>query len=440
MPTVPVVPGRWPLLGHTPSLLWQRLRFTAGLAERGRVVKVYIGHLPVYAVTAADLAQQVMIELGGKFEKGAMFDKFRPYFGNGLVMSNGAVHLRQRRLVQPAFHRERISGYAEVMRGVAEDAIGRWRPGEVRAIDDDMQAVATAVVAGTLFSSGLSPERADQLRRWIPVVIKQGLVRAMVPEALQRLPIPANRRFDEAVRSLRSLVQDLVATRRADGTDHGDLLSMLVMARDEDTGAGMTDEQVYDEVVNLLTAGIETTALAMAWFFHELGANPAVEERVIAEIDEVLSDRPATLHRIQELTYTGQVVDEVLRRYPVWLLMRRTTEEVELDGVRLPAGTEVAFSPHAIHHDPRYHPDPHRFDPDRFSPERAAAMPREAYLPFASGTRRCVGAAFARTEVLVVTATVLRRYRLAPVPGKPVGQRVTGAPYPTRLPMTVVPR
>lgn len=238
---------------------------------------------------------------------------------------------------------------------------------------------------------------------------------------------------------MRAIVLDVIGSRRAEGvTDHGDLLSTLLRAQDE-SGDGMTDQQTYDEVLTLLTAGIETTALALAWAFHEVSRHPEVERRLVAELDEVLGGRPVTFADLPRLTYTAAVVHEVLRMYPVWILMRRAVEPVDLDGVRLPAGAEVIVSPHALHHDPASFPDPHRFDPDRWlSPSHA--VPRGAYIPFAAGVRQCVGNAFAQAEVVITLATVLSRWRLVPVPGKPVRTKFTSAAYPSGLLMTAVPR
>ncbi|MBV8933652.1 MAG: cytochrome P450, partial [Kutzneria sp.] len=215
---------------------------------------------------------------------------------------------------------------------------------------------------------------------------------------------------------------------------------MLLLARDADTGEGMSDQQVYDEVVTLLTGGIEPGGLALSWFFHEVARDRRIEQRLHAEVDEVLSGREVTADDVPKLVYTRQIAHEVLRCYPIWLLMRRTCAEVELGGVRLPPGTEVTLSPHALHHDPRTFPDPDRFDPDRFTPDRISALPKGAYVPFSAGVHQCIGNVFALTEITVAAATLAARWRLVPVAGKPVHQKVTGAAYPSQLPMTVEPR
>ncbi|WP_436500450.1 cytochrome P450 [Actinokineospora sp. HUAS TT18] len=438
--TVPVAPGRWPVLGHTPAILRQRLGFTAALRQYGDIVRIDLGPLPAHVVTTPELAHRVLVTDGAAFEKGSMFDKFRAYVGNGLVLSSGAFHRRQRRLMQPSFHRDELARYLDTMVGAATSLTASWQPGEVRQVDQDMQAVAVTVVGETLFSAGLGRDAIEEARRSIPVVIKYGMLRVLSPGLFERLPLPVNRRFDEATARMRAIVMELIADRRASGVDHGDLLSRLLSARDEDTGERMDDEQVHDEVITLLSAGIETSALALAWVFHEIARHPDVERKVHAEIDEVLAGGPITFADITRLEYTRRVVTETLRMYPLWILMRRATTEVDLGGVRLTPGDEVIISPHALHHDPHTYPDPLRFDPDRWSPERTAAVPKGAFIPFGGGTRQCIGNSFAMTEIIAIVATVAARWRLVPVPGLPVEVKVTSTAYPSRLPMTAVPR
>ncbi|MEV6830372.1 cytochrome P450 [Amycolatopsis sp. NPDC051102] len=431
--SVPVAPGRWPFLGHTPALLRQRFAFTDALHEHGEIVELRLGPAPVYFVASPRLAHEVLVTEGPKFRKGAMFDKFRPFVGNGLVLSNGDFHLRQRRLMQPAFHRDRLAAYADIMRRAAADLAATWQAGEAREVEADMQSLAVTIVGEALFSTGLGKAAIEEARRSIYVIIQQGMIRALSPKFVEKLPVPGNRRFDEAIGRMQEIVLEVIRDWRREGTDRGDLLSTLLLA-------GMTDEQARDEVLTLLTAGIETTALALAWTFHELGRHADVEARVHAEVDAVLGGRPVTVEDLTRLTYVRQVVDEVLRLYPLWMLMRRTLTDVDLGGVRLPEGAEVIVSPHALHHDPASFPDPDRFDPGRWAPERAAAVPKGAFVPFGAGTRQCIGNRFAQNELVITVATVAARWRLVPVAGRPVRVKFTSAAYPDSLPMTAVPR
>lgn len=439
--TIPVAPGRWIFLGHTPSMLRHRVGFTSSLRRHGDIVTIYLGPLRTYFLTSPELVNRVLVTEGASFSKGAIFDRFRPLMGNGLVMSQGTFHLRQRRLVQPAFHRARLASYADTMVRVTSELIDTWRVAEVRQVDHDMQRLAITVVGETLFSTELGKRAIAEARRSIPVVLKEGMIRALTPKIFERAPmLPANRRFDQAIERLRRIVLEVIAAWRVDGEDRGDLLSMLMLAKDEDTGDGMTDQQVYDEVITLLTAGSETSAVSLTWLFHEIAQHPEIERRVQAEVDDVLAGRPATVDDIPKLEYTRRVVDEVLRMYPIWILMRRTLVDVELGGVRLPAGTELMLSPYSLHFDPRFYDDPTRFDPDRWLPERAARVPKGAFIPFGAGTRQCIGKAFAHIEITIAAATIMARWRLVPVLGKPVRIKVTSAAYPSRMPMTAVPR
>jgi cytochrome P450 len=435
--SVPVAPGRWPLLGHTPALLRRRFRFTEGLRKHGDLVLMYLGTLPTYFVTSPELTNQVLVTESGSFGKGAMFDKFRPFVGNGLVNSGGAFHLRQRRLIQPAFHRDRIARYTETMKTAISALSESWQPGEIREINEDMQALAVTIVGEALFGAELGRPAIEEARQSIPVVIRQGMVRALSPEFAGKLLVRGNRRFDRAVTGMRSVVGDLINGWRADGVDRGDLLSMLLLARDDD-GAGMSDQQVYDEVITLLTAGIETSALALSWLFHEIAWHPEVERRLHEEIDGVLDGRPVAFDDVAKLVYTNQVINETLRMFPVWILMRRALRAVEIGGTEIPEGTEVTISPHALHYDPRSFANPSSFDPDRWAPNRVKDVPRGAFIPFGAGNRKCVGNLFAQLEMTVTVATIASRWRL--MPARPLKVAYTSTAYPTRLSMTAVPR
>jgi cytochrome P450 len=391
----------------------------------------------MYFVTSPELTHQVLVDKSASFEKGAMFDKFRPVVGNGLVNSGGAFHLRQRRLIQPAFHHDRIAHYTATMKTAVSTLCESWKPGEIREVNEDMQALAVTIVGEALFGAELGRPAIEEARRSIPLIIKHGMIRALSPELVGRLLVRGNKRFDQAAARMRAVVGRLIDDWRADGQDRGDLLSMLLLARAED-GSAMTDEQVYDEVVTLLSAGIETSALALAWLFHELAQHPDVERRVHDELDRVLDGRPVTFDDFARLTYVRQVITETLRSYPIWILMRRTLRETELGDTRIPPGTEVTISPHALHFDPRSFPDPHRFDPDRWGPDRVKEVPRGAFVPFGGGNRMCVGNTFAQLEMAVTVATIASRWRL--VPSAPVEVAYTSTAYPTRLSMTATPR
>ncbi|GAA1029100.1 MULTISPECIES: cytochrome P450 [Amycolatopsis] len=432
---VPVAPGRWPLLGHTVALVRRPTQFTAGLRERGDVVKLFLGPLQTYFLTNPEIIHRVLVTNGSSFGSGIMFRKFRPYAGNGLALSDGPFHRRQRKLMLPAFSQPHLRRYAESWVRATTAMAESWQPGEVRQIDTDMQALAMTNVGEALFGAELGEEAIREARRSIPLVIQLGMYRVLSPGFAEKLPF--NRRFDEAVARMKAVVRELMAGRDAD-TDHGDLLSTLLLARDAETGERMTREQVHDEVMTLLTAGTETTALILAWACHELGRNPDLAERVRTEVDQVLDGRPVTFDDLPALARTRQVVSEVLRMYALWILMRRTEHEIDLGPVRLRPGDEVMFSPLALHTDPRYWDRPDVFDPDRWSTDRVRSLPPGVFIPFGNGIRQCIGHLFARAEVVIGLATILARWRLEPA--GPVRVRYTTIAYPRGLPMTVRPR
>lgn len=441
MADAPTVPGGWPVLGHTVPLLRRPLKLLSSLPAHGELVRIRLGPVPVYLATTPELAWRILAVDAGKFDKGIVFDKMRPLFGDGLATSNGEVNQRRRKMVLPSFQRERVATYIDSTISVlAADLAGTWRPGQTVALEKRMQDLVLTIAGRTLFSAELGEAVLAEVRRSIPVMLKYVLVRAFSPKLVERLPIPANRRFDAAAARLRRVIPEAVGRARAAGGDRGDLLSMLVRTTDEETGAGLTDEQIRDEVVTILTTGAETTAVALAWFFHEIGRDFRIRQRFHEEVDAVLGGRPARFEDLPKLRYTQRIVNEIVRLNPPLILMRRAREDIELAGVRIPAGTEVAVSQHTLHRDPRWFPEPGRFDPDRWSPERAAKLPKGAYIPFGAGARLCPGHFLAPTEIAIVAATIGARWRLVPADGKKVYAKVKATMQPNRLPMKVLPR
>jgi cytochrome P450 len=277
-------------------------------------------------------------------------------------------------------------------------------------------------VAGeTLFGTDTGPVTADIAAALDTIVHLFPLFVLPFADVLQRLPLPGNRRFQRARARLDEVVYRIIAERRRSGGDRGDLLSMLLLATDEDGGSGMTDEQLRDEVMTLILAGHETTANALSWTFHLLGASPEVEARLHAEVDSVLQGRRPTADDVPRLTYTEAVVAESMRLYPpAWSLGRRALIELSLDGWRIPKGSLVLMSPYVTQRDARWFPDPERFDPGRWTPDRRAARPRFSYFPFGGGARSCIGEPFAWLEGVLLVSTLAQAWRLRPLPGQVV--------------------
>lgn len=439
---VVVAPGRLPIVGHALALQRRPLEFLESLNSYGDVVKIYLGHLPVYVVTSPELVHQMLVTEAGSFDKGRLFDKMRGFVGNGILTSGGELHRRQRRLLQPAFHRERITHYVKVMRETTETLAATWRPGQVVEMQGAIDELSLGVAAAALFSSELGRHAVDEVQRCLPIVLRGVVARTLSPvEVLHKLPTPGNRRFIAAEARVRRVIDGVIEAYRADGTDCGDLLSMVLAARDADTGQGMTDVQARDELVTLLLAAAETTASTLGSFFHELGRHPSIEHRVSTELREVLDGRAIDYGDIARLEYTQRVLTEVLRLYmPTDMLMRRTATDVTLGDTRLPAGTELLFSIPVLHRDPVFYPDPLTFDPDRWLRQPVKDLPRGAYIPFGGGNRQCIGNTFALTEMMVVAATILSRWELTPVPGSKPRRIHRGVSRLSRLPMIARPR
>jgi cytochrome P450 len=364
-----------------------------------------------------------------------VFDKTRPFVGNGIATSEGALHLRQRRLMLPAFHRARLRTYTDVMREQTAATTALWKAGQSIAADEAIYELTCRVTTQTLFQADTDHHATAAIQQWLPVFLKGVIRRAMSPlDVMERLPTPANRQFERARTGLKTIIDTVISAYRADPRDRGDLLSMLATARDEETGEEMGHGQLHDELMTILIAGTETTGTALAWLFHEIGRHPDVEDRIHHEIDTVLDGRPISFDDLPALEYTRRVISEALRLHtPTWVTMRRTTTAVEHHGIRIPPGAEILFSPATMHRDPAIYPDPYRFDPDRWTSPPA----RHTYLPFGAGPHKCIGDHFGLTEMTVAVATIGARWRLLPSPGHTVRELPLSTLRPDRLPMTV---
>ncbi len=353
------------------------------------------------------------------------FRTIRWIAGNGLFTSDGDFWLRQRRLMQPAFHRQRIAGFGELMTTIAQTTVERWAPyarsGQPVEVGHEMMRLTLDVVTRALFQTSIA--RVDALGDAITVLLGDVTFRFDRPwyPVPWRVPTARNRHFQQARHTVDRIVQEIIDTRRrqrAAAADSGDLLDLLMDARDEESGQGMTDQQLRDEVVTLMIAGHETTANALTWTFYLLSKYPDAARRLRAELDTVLRGRLPTVADLPQLSFTRQVFEETLRLYPpVWITNRRALDEDEIGGYRIPAGADIGISPYVVHRDPAIWDNPEGFDPDRFTPARAASRPHYAYIPFGGGPRLCIGQGFAMTEAALVLATIAQRYALHLLPG-----------------------
>jgi len=419
-------------------LRFRPLELLDSLPDKGKVVRFKIGRHQVYMLTDPTMVRELLVSQGKNAPKaGVMFDNARAFLGNGLITSNGTFHLRQRRLLQPAFQPGAVAGYAGIMSQAITERTESWRDGQTLAMQDELFQLTQTVASRCLFSVDPTGHMVDEISEWVPVLEKGVGRRTLLPiDLLYRLPTPGNRRYQTAVRRLDWLISQIIRSYRESGANHGDLLSMLVAARDETTGEPMSDRQIHEECLSLFIASVETTARAMSWVLYLLGNHPDVEAGVHAEVDEVLCGRAAKHEDIARLPYLRQVVTETLRLYPpAWLLPRKAAVDIDLDGYRIPAGSEIFTSPYLVHRDEKVYPEPAKFDPDRWAPERARLIPRESYLPFGAGARQCIGNTFAFTEIMLWLGTLAGRWRMRPAPGRKVRVRAMTVLYPDPLPM-----
>lgn len=355
----------YPLIGSLVHYARDPLGFLQESSRRGDVVFLRFPRYPTYLVSDPTLIDQVLVKQSARFTKDRFSLDLRAVLGQGLLTSEGDFWRRQRRLAQPAFHRDRVAAYGTVMVDAASHTVARWSPGEVRDLHTDLMELTLDIVCRTLFGAAVHGAAESVGPALEAVMARYASVPLVVVPALQSLPLPINTRFRTAVRSLDELVYGIIRRRRAEPIpeDRGDLLGMLLSARDDD-GGGMTDTQVRDEVLTVFLAGHETTALALAWTFQLLGDNPAVDARLGEELATVLGDRPATAEDMPRLKYTEAVIQESMRLLPpAWAVGREATESVELGGHRLPAGAQLWMSPYVVHRDPRNFDAPEEFAP-----------------------------------------------------------------------------
>ena len=333
--------------------------------------------------------------------------------GNGLLTSEGEFHLRQRRLAQPAFHRERIARYAEEMVARTEAAAASWTDGQVLDLARAMHHLTLDIVGRTLFGVDLLGRAAELGKALTAVLDSFSIWLILFGERLYDLPIPRMRRAKQAVPALDAAIYAIIEDHRRSGRDQGDLLSMLMAARDaEGDGSGMTDVQLRDEVMTLILAGHETTANALAWTWWFLAQHPTIDARLAAEVRDACGDRPITMADLPNLPYTRAVFSEAMRlRPPAYATSREVIEPIVLGGQEVPVGAQVLVSPWVTQRDPRWWTEPLRFDPDRWLAPRAEPNHRHAYFPFGGGTRVCIGEQFAWTEGILVIAALVRRWR-----------------------------
>ena len=400
------------------------LAFLTGLRDQyGDIARVPLGAETLYLFSHPELVRDVLVVNHRNFHKGRGLERAKMLLGDGLLTSEGDFHLRQRRLAQPAFHRQRVAAYGATMASYAASRRERWHDGQTIDAHQEMMALTLAIVGKTLFDADVEHEAAE-IGAALATTFESFNFGFFLPfgELLERLPLPATLRFRKARARLDATIYRLIDERRKNPEDRGDLLSMLLMAHDtEGDGSGMTNLQLRDEAMTIFLAGHETTANALTWTWYLLSKHPDVQTRMYAEIDAALGGRLATADDLGALPYTRMVLAESMRLYPpAWIVGRRALGPFVANGYTIPARSIVLACQYVMHRDPRWFPDPDRFDPSRFTPEASAERPKFAYFPFGGGPRVCIGEQFAWMEGIIALATIAQRWRLELVPDHPV--------------------
>jgi cytochrome P450 len=396
--------------------------FLLGLSRQyGDIVRFKVGRQPVYLLNRPDFIQDVLVTYHRNFTKSRILQRAKVLLGDGLLTSEGEAHLRQRRLVQPAFHRDRLIAYAKTMTTCAKTAAERWKPGETRDIAREMMRITLAIIGQTLFSRDVQNEASDIGDALTDVLSTFDTLLLPFSSLIQLLPLPKQSRVRRARKFLDRTIYKIIDEHRDSGIDTGDLLSMLLLSVDEEGSGGMTDKQVRDEALTLFLAGHETTATALTWTWYLLSQNPVVEERMRDEIRRVLRGRLPGYEDLPRLGYTEMVFAESLRLYPpAWAIGRAVKSSTRIFNYEVPKGTICLMSPYVMHRNPKYFPEPERFDPERFTPEARQNRPRFAYFPFGGGPRVCIGERFAWMEGVLLLATIAQLWRFSLFPNQTI--------------------
>ena len=382
-----------------------------------------MGPQPVFFINHPDLVRDLFVVKAHKFTKGRALKRAKVLLGNGLLTNEGDSHLRQRRMIQPAFHRTRIADYARSMTVFGDRMADEWTNGKVLDIDREMMRLTLQIVAKTLFSAEVDDD-ADRVGKAMTTMVELfNFLLLPFSELLEKLPLPQSRRFRQARKILDDVIYSIIDERRRSGEDKGDLLSMLLLAQDEDDGGTMTDEQVRDEALTLFLAGHETTANALTWTWYLLSQNPAAEVALHAELDTVLQGRCPTIDDLPLLKYAEAVLAESMRLFPpAWAIGRNTVEDHDFGGFTARPGTLVLTSPYVMQRDARFWEAPLDFIPERWSSMTVKeAGQRYIYFPFGGGVRRCIGESFAWTEGILLIAIFARKWKFRLEPGQKIG-------------------
>jgi cytochrome P450 len=397
--------------------------FTKCAREYGDVVSFRLGPVRLYQLSHPDFIEQVAVaDSARNVIKASIIHKAEPALGNGLLLSEGEFWMRQRRLLQPSFHRDLLDTYAGDMVRCTEEMLAGWRAGQTLDLMVAMKELGLAITVQTLLGMPLGKD-ADFIGPAVEVLLEDFQYRIGSPFAVPRwVPTPWNRRVASCIRQMEGLLYGLIARQRAAGAAGGDILSRLLRARDtEGDGSSMTDKHLRDEAMTMFLAGHEAVAIALAWTGYLLAHYPAVEEKLLAELRQVLGGRPPTGADVPKLVYTERVVTESMRLYPpAPLFSRETTRDIEVGGYHIPKGATVLMSQWVVQRDPRWFERPEEFDPDRWGTEAVERLPKCAYYPFGAGPRKCIAYTYSMVQLVLIMATMMPRFKLTLVPGQSI--------------------
>lgn len=404
--------------GHFRSFRKSPTGFLQTLAKLGDVTAFRMGKVPAFLINHPEMIRDLLITSNQKFIKGRALQRAKNLLGEGLLTSEKEFHLRQRRMIQPAFHRARINEYAKSMIEFSDQISGEWRDGDVRDVDHEMMRLTLNIVGKTLFSANVETDAAEVGAAMTTIVSMFNFMLFPFSEYLEKLPLPPIRRLKTARKTLDDVIYKIIDERRKSGADTGDLLSMLLLAQDEETGGAMTDKQIRDECLTLFLAGHETTANALTWTFYLLSQNPQAEQKFHRELDEVLNNKSVTPEDYPRLKYTEAVLAESMRLYPpAWTLGRLAVEDHEFGGFKIPKDSLVLASQFVMHRDARFWENPDEFIPERWEKQSTKeAGNKFIYFPFSKGVRSCIGESFAWMEGVLLMASLGKNWKLSLMP------------------------
>ncbi len=429
---LPPGPKSYPLFGNLFSFRKDPLDFLSTCAQKyGDISHFRIANVNAYLLSDPDFIEYVLVRNSANFIKGRVFRSNHLLLGNGLLTSEGDFWRRQRRLTQPAFHREQIADYAKIITTCTGRMISNWKEGEIHDIYRDMKRLALEIITRILFDVDINSE-SEKVGTALKVVWEEFTARIqtglLIPE---HLPTPGNIRYQRAVHQLDRIVFRIIRERRSGSRDCKDCLSILLAAQDTD-GSQMTDKQLRDEVMTLFIAGHESTALALTWTWYLLAQNPSVVSQLCAELEGVLGAQQPEMSDLPQLRITENVIKEALRLYPpVWAIPRQSLNECEIGGFKIPAGASLTISQWVMHRDPRYFEEPDEFRPDRWENDLEKRLPSFAYFPFGGGSRQCIAYSLAMVEAVLIIAMLAKNFDFNLLPGHRV------EPFPS---ITLYPR